>query len=229
MNNCLDIDTTQLISTGCIKAKVNKDGKYKLRIIKDSMVFTYDIFKKYQTYPLQMDEGEYIICLYKNIIRTKYSLQDKIKIKIEQSKYYLYPNIYVNYANLKDIFVLAQNLKKQDTNKTIQNIKKYIPKNFKYNYIKALQVRSKKNILPNIQECFNTKLGVCQDLAAITVALFRINKIPAKLIIGYIKNQYHSWTEYYDNQKQKWILFDPTQAIFNTKIKLKDYNIERWY
>ena len=230
MNNCLVINTNQLVLTGCIKAKTNNQGKYKLRIVKDSNVFTYDIFpEKYQIYPLQCGKGKYIIGLYKNIINTKYSLQQKIQIDINQSNYYLYPNIYVNYNNLKDIFIQAKKLTKQNKNFTIKNIKKYISKNYKYNHIKSSQLKLKKNILPNIQECFNTKTGICQDLAALTVALFRINNIPSKFIIGYIENKYHAWTEYYDEQKQKWILFDPTQAIFNAKVNIQNYVIERWY
>lgn len=232
MDDCLIIDTQQLSLTGCIKAKTNKQGKYKLRIIKDSVVFTYNIFdKEYQVYPLQSGIGTYIICLYKNIIDTKYSLQQKIQINIKEQKYYLYPNLYVNYTNLKDIFVIAQQLKEQNKNITIQNIKKYIHDNYKYNDIKALQIidKNKKNILPNIKECFDMKTGICQDLAALTVALFRINNIPAKFIIGYIENQYHAWTEYYDEQNKKWILFDPVQIISNAKINIENYVIERWY
>lgn len=233
MNNYLIINTKQLPLTGCIKAKLSKKaktGKYKLRISKGSTAFAYDISqKKYQVYPLQLGAGKYFICLYKNTIDTKYSLQQKIQVNIEQSKYYLHPNLYVNYLNLEDISNLAKQLKGQNKNNTIQSIKKYISQNYKYDKAKALQLKSKKGILPNIQECFNIKMGICQDLAALTTALFRLNDIPAKFIIGYIKDQYHAWTEYYDEQNQIWTLFDPTQAIFKTTTDIKNYQIERWY
>ena len=113
MNDYLVIDTKQLALTGCIKAKTNKEGKYKLRIVKDSIAFTYDIYQeKYQIYPFQLDAGKYIIYLYKNVINTKYSLKQKKQINIKQSNYYLYPNLYVDYTNLKNIFILAKKLKK---------------------------------------------------------------------------------------------------------------------
>lgn len=233
MDNYLIINKKQLPLTGCIKAKISKKAnekdKYKLRILKDSIFFTYDISKKHQIYPLQLGVGKYIVCLYKNITGTKYHLQQKKQIILKQSKYDLNPNIYVNYSNLKNIFILAKQLNTQKKDITIQNIKKYISKNYKYNRTKAIQTKLKTNNFPNIQQCFDMKMGICQDLAALTTALFRINNIPTKFVIGYVENQYHAWTEYYNEQNQKWILFDPTKAISNVKIDIKNYQTERWY
>lgn len=219
-----------LLLTGCFKAKVasQDNNKYKLRILKQQYALTYDINTKYQSYPLQFGEGKYIVALYKNIIDKKYALVSKLQLININNNYTLSSNQYVNYENIQILSDVVKNLFNQDKNITIKNIQQYILQNFTYDDAKIIEIKNLTiNKLPNIKQCLQNQRGICQDLAALTVALFRANNIPSKLNIGYIQNKYHAWTEFYQNDE--WIIFDPVAKIQNVSIDKKEYIPERWY
>ena len=81
------------------------------------------------------------------------------------------------------------------------------------------------SLLPDIENCFDAKAGVCQDLSAIMVCMLRVQGIPAKLMIGYADSYYHAWIVAVVNGKETF--FDPTHAI--GCINAKKYAVERFY
>lgn len=140
---------------------------------------------------------------------------------------FLRPNQYVNYSNssdlLKKTFEITDSFDFISTK--IKAIKQYIESNFRYDYIKALTTLN--HALPDINKTFEKKTGICQDLAAVCVTMFRAIEIPAKLCIGYVNNIYHAWVEYLYNGE--WILYDPTAKLQHKTIELYKYNKKRWY
>ena len=98
-------------------------------------------------------------------------------------------------------------------------------KNFVYDYIKSVTV--KPGLLPQIDDCWNNKMGICQDLAAMTCAMLRSQGVPARLMIGTVgSNTYHAWVVAVVNGKNEF--FDPT-AELNASSKTDSYTTERYY
>ena len=95
---------------------------------------------------------------------------------------------------------------------------------FVYDFIKAINI--KPGMLPDIDGSYSKKMGVCQDLSAIMVAMLRTQGIPSRLIIGYADSQYHAWTMTMINGEETF--FDPTAAIAAIS-QVKEYSMERYY
>lgn len=147
------------------------------------------------------------------------SLQVKLS---NQSKPFLSKNQYINYSiDLSSIVNKYNNLTREEF---FNQTKSYILKNYKYDFLKAATIA--KGQLPNIDECFTKKIGICQDLAALFVAIMRAADIPSKLIIGYADDNYHAWSITEIDGKQKF--FDPTVEMKAIKHP-KKYTVDRIY
>lgn len=74
----------------------------------------------------------------------------------------------------------------------------YVKHTIAYDYVKATKVANmaqKSGILPDPQKCWETRLGICQDIASLTVIMLRAADLPARLVIGWAGKQYHAWVE----------------------------------
>ena len=102
---------------------------------------------------------------------------------------------------------------------------KYVTSNFVYDYIKSVTV--KPGQLPDIDECWKNRMGICQDLSALTCAMLRSQGVPARLMIGTVgANTYHAWVVAVVNGEEKF--FDPT-AELSASSKTDKYTTERYY
>ena len=140
---------------------------------------------------------------------------------------FLYPNQYVNYDENTACVQFANDLCKGMTDQTeiYKAVCSYVTGNFVYDFIKSVTV--KPGQLPQIDECWNTKMGICQDLSAMTCAMLRSQDIPARLMIGTVgANTYHAWVVAVVNGEEKF--FDPT-AELNASSKTDTYTTERYY
>ena len=68
-----------------------------------------------------------------------------------------------------------------------------------YDYDKAGAVLAggMSGYLPDIDEAFETKKGICFDYAALMTAMLRAQGIPSQLVIGYAGEVYHAWINVY--------------------------------
>lgn len=91
--------------------------------------------------------------------------------------------------------------------------------NMSYNHIRAITVKA--GYVPNLDFILSTKNGICLDIAALMVAMLRVQGIPSKLIFGDavvgFTTTYHAWVS--ANIDGKWIQKDPTFAITGAKCK----------
>lgn len=71
----------------------------------------------------------------------------------------------------------------------------WIRKNIIYDYIKAAKVTGKKGIYPDPADCWKTHIGICQDIAALTVNMLRAAGVTSYLCIGHADRNYHAWVE----------------------------------
>lgn len=106
------------------------------------------------------------------------------------------------------------------TTKTPQEIYDYVVQKLKYDFSRVL------NNNPRIgaaQILKNPDSAVCLEFTDLFIALARAAGIPAREIDGFavtdnsrqrplslVKDVLHAWPEYYDDEKQAWIMIDPT-------------------
>ena len=206
------------------------DGRLKLRVVKDEMALTYDLNTEqaFEVFPLQLGSGTYEISLYKNIGGKKYAQEGSVVLDVSltsEEAAYLYPNQYINYS-AEDAFVAkAQELcEGMDDKEAFETITAFMTSEFVYDFIRALTVQAGE--LPDLDGCYEKRMGICQDLSAVMVAMLRSRGIPARMTIGYADANYHAWTETYLDGEA--VFFDPT-AELNAITKPKEYAIERYY
>lgn len=112
---------------------------------------------------------------------------------------------------------LSSGLSQQKRYKAITS---YVNRSFVYDYIKASTVK-KHGVLPNIASCWEKRMGICQDLAAMAVGMFRAVGLKASLVIGHADGIYHAWVE------TAYGIYDPTAEIQHKSVK--KYRKERVY
>ena len=204
--------------------------KLKLRVSRGQDTFTYDLNTegRQEVFPLQLGSGGYEISLYENISGKKYAQAGVIGINAGFSREdvpFLYPNVYVNYGPDSPAVAKADELCADKSPKEAYNaICEYIKTEYMYDFIKAVTVSPGE--MPDIQGTIDKKMGICQDLSALMVAMLRSQGIPSRLMIGYADANYHAWTS--TNIDGEELFFDPT-AEMNAIAMPSEYSLERYY
>lgn len=217
---------------GCFYASCKGKNlkRLKLMISKDDDSLTYDLNQNgsWELFPLQLGNGSYKISLYENVRASLYENVGSIKLSVKLSdpnNPFLLPNQYVLYSEKSPEVKIAESLQVAgDQKATYRHICTYVRDNFAYDFIKAATVKS--GVLPDLEGLLQKKMGICQDLSALTVAMLRSQDIPSKLVIGKADQQRHAWVE--TNLDGKTARFDPT-AQLNAIAKVKKYEMERVY
>ena len=186
----------------------------------------------YEVIPLQLGRTNYTLTLWKQVDGKKYGKigQGKVAADMEDElRCFLYPNQYVDYTAdspcVKEAIKLCNGM--TDQQEIFDTVKNYILKNFQYDFIKSVTVAGSSGMLPNIEECWQKKMGICQDLSAVTCAMLRSQGVPARLIIGQLgSGTVHAWVLAVVNGED--VFFDPT-AELNASNKSETYTTLRWY
>lgn len=217
-------------------AKSKKKMKVLVKHNKDQDL-NYDIKSggDYEVFPLQMGNGKYTFTMIEQVSGQKYSQAGKVSITAkmpDENSCFLYPNQYVNYTASSPAVQKAVELCKDlaDPMEKAKTICKYVTSHFNYDYMKASKVKGGQvtSLLPDVDGCWASGSGVCQDLSAITCAMLRSQGVPAKLVIGFLKKHtYHAWVSIIINGDEQ--RFDPTASLEGQKYKKSDYTIERYY
>lgn len=126
---------------------------------------------------------------------------------------YLQEKPYWQATNAK-IQSLAESLK------TPEAIYDYVVKTLQYDYTR---VTSSANRIGAVGVLQKPSSAVCLEFTDLFVALARASGIPAREVDGYaytenkrqrpsslVEDILHAWPEYYDRQKQTWVMVDPT-------------------
>lgn len=221
------------MSEGYLMVKAKKTSKrLKLQIATSGAKLNYDLNSdgEYEVFPLQFGSGKYQVSLFENVSGKKYSKEGTVKLNVkmpDELSCFLYPNQYVSYDENTACVQEAQKICEGITNQEeiFDIVRKYVMKNFNYDYIKSVTV--KPGLLPQIDECWKNKMGICQDLSALTCAMLRSQGVPARLVIGTVgSNTYHAWVVAVVNGDNRF--FDPT-AEMNASSKNEQYSTERYY
>lgn len=213
-----------------IKYKKKTNKILKCQVIADNSTdrkYTYTLkAQQYQVIPLTEGNTSYKITVYENVSGNSYAIVKSVSIQVTLSSQfapYLRPNQYVNYnKNTKCVKKAASLTKKSKTDLAkVKKIYKYVINNFKYD--KKLAAKVKAGYLPNLDNVYSKKKGICFDYAATMTAMLRSQGVPTKLVVGYTGNAYHAWINVYSKKKgwitgaiyfngKKWKLMDPTFA-----------------
>ena len=216
---------------GYVTAKVSSPTKHrmKVRVAFGKAQLTYDLNSdgEYEVFPLQMGSGKYEFALFENVKGSKYSAEGKIKMTVQlgdENAAFLCPNQYVKYTKLSEAVAKSDEIAVEGSQKeTYEAVCQFIADEFSYDFVRAKNISAGE--LPEVDGCFANRAGICQDLAAVTACMLRVQGIPARLMIGYADKYYHSWiTAVVDGEE---IFFDPTHAI--NAINAKKYKVERYY
>lgn len=204
--------------------------RYKLRIAFGEDKLTYDLNSDgaFEIFPLQYGSGRYTITLYQNSSGNKYAAAGSVRIDAalaNENAALLVPSQYVSYTAQTSAVALSDEIcGSADTDQEkFEAVRRYIMQNFMYDFIKAVTVQP--GAMPDIEACVDTRMGICQDLAATAACMLRVQGIPTKLVVGYRGKQYHAWTVVLlDGQE---VLYDPTEDLGGTNQGL--YAVERFY
>lgn len=229
----LTIDCSNM-SEGYIMVKTNKKSskRMKVQVATAGAKLNYDIDNtgKFEVFPLQFGSGKYQVSLFENASGKKYSKEGTVKLSVKMENElscFLYPNQYVPYDDKTECVKQAQKMCKDmtDQKEIFKTVCNYVTSNFVYDYIKSVTV--KPGMLPDIDGCWKNKMGICQDLSAMTCAMLRCNGIPARLMIGTVgANNYHAWVVAVVDGEERF--FDPT-AELQASNKNDTYTTERYY
>jgi len=173
-------------------------SRLKMRISRGEETLTYDLnnLGEFETFPLQLGSGGYTVSLFKNIKGNKYSKEGSVQFSVEmpdENACYLYPNQYVSYTQDSPAVALSMQICEglETDREKFEAIRDYIESNFLYDFVKAATVPA--GSMPDIDGCMERRMGICQDLTALTACMLRVQGIPAKLVIGYADRSYHAW------------------------------------
>ena len=224
------------VSQGYFRAKRSSSSKkMKMRVTKGDVKYDYDLIAngEYVVFPLQMGDGKYKVSLYANVSGNKYSKEAEVEFTVtldEEYVPYLYPSQYVDYNELSKAMTMSAKLCEglETDEEKYEAIVAYVRANFKYDIERA---RANPGFyLGDVEGCYETKKGLCQDFAAMTACMLRVQGIPTRLVIGYADKQYHAWNSVYlvgDDGKGEYKMLDITAEV--TGVGAKKYTVERWY
>ena len=187
--------------------------------------------------PLQYGSGKYTVSLYHQISGSKYQKGGEVSFTVKMKDklgYTLYPNQWVNY-NAETAAVQYANelcVDLTDEYEITMAIYQFMGKNFSYDWFKSgdVKVGMLKDVLPDIDGSWETRTGICQDMAAIMCAMLRSRGVHARLVVGTCCGTPHAWvTVYYHDKggKLKKLSLDPTYHC-NATAKA-GYKAERYY
>ena len=212
-----------------VKTSEPTNRALKVTVSRDKWQLIYDLNSEgnYEVFPLQEGSGLYEVALFENVKGKKFSAQGKVVLDAhlsDENASFLVPNQYVNY----ELWTSA--VQKSDEicagmgpDEAFKAVSDFIASEFAYDFVRAKTIPSGER--PDIDYCYNNRMGICQDLAAVTACMLRVQGVPAKLVIGYADKYYHAWNSVIINGEE--VFFDPTNAV--GAIDAKKYQTERMY
>ena len=201
----------------------------KIRISQGKWQLNYDLNNQgnYEAFPLQRGSGQYEIAMFENVKGNKYASAGKVNLDVRLNNEYaafMVPNQYVSYELWTTAVQKSDEICQSSNPVEVFNaVSGFIGSEFAYDFVRAKTIPA--GTLPDIDYCYDNRMGICQDLAAVTACMLRVQGVPAKLVIGYADKYYHAWTSVVVNGQE--VFFDPTHAV--GAINAKKYSVEREY
>ena len=204
----------------------NIDTPMKAQLIFGDQTISYDLYPNaYTILALTPGSGTYTIRTLRQKEGNAYSVMATTELTVTLSNDllpYLYPNQIVNYTKdtlaVQKSFELTQGLDSQL--ERVHSVYKFIVTTIDYDYEKAKRAQD-EFLIPDLDEAYTLKKGICFDYAALMTAMLRVQQIPTRVVTGYVDVGYHAWVETYIDgvgwinpslffEKETWERIDPT-------------------
>ncbi len=193
----------------------------------DYMTYTYDITdNEPEVFPISAGNGAYSIGVFENVEGNQYATiftQDCEFNILNEKGAFLYPNQYVKFTeNSKPVKAAVDIVAPaHDDLEAITCVYNYLIENVTYDLEKAENIES--GYIPDIDEIWDIKTGICLDYAAVMTSMLRSQQIPTRMEVGYAGTAYHAWISCYaenigwinglvEFDGKDWSLMDPTVA-----------------
>lgn len=199
---------TSSADRGYISVKVTKSTSKKLRvkITRGDKSYTYAIDDKEEyKLPLQMGNGTYTVKVLENIEGNKYATLESADVTASISDPmapYKISHILIDYEHAPKTTGAAKSIAAGgDDLSKLESVYSNVVENIKYNHALASQITSGSvtTYIPEIDEVYTSKQGICFDYSAVMASMLRSQGIPTRMVFGYVapKNVYHAWNEVY--------------------------------
>ncbi|MGI6084445.1 MAG: transglutaminase-like domain-containing protein [Acetivibrionales bacterium] len=207
--------------------------RVKTRVQNNMDKYDYDLFGRdnFEYFPLQLGDGEYKISIFENITGNRYRQvkAQNIKAAIKNILDVFRASIQtVNWNPDMEIIKKAGELTKDlmTDKEKIVTIYNFVVDTFSYDYNKINNINT--TYVPDIEQIYIDKKGICYDYSAVFAAMLRSQNIPSKLIKGYsdLVDGYHAWNEVYLADENRWIVIDTTYDSVLKKSN-KKFNMEK--
>ena len=205
------IDTSNA-AAGYICAQATSASPLKFQVLCNGNSYNYDMPNDGTTeaFPLNMGDGTYTLRVMQKIEGNNYiqllSTQVDVQLNSEFEPF-LNPSIYCDFNAESDCVKKARELaaNTKDQAAAAEAIYNWIVDNITYDTEKATQMKNATGYLPDPDETFHTKTGICFDYASLAAAMLRSVGIPTKIVTGYVADQsiYHAWNMVY--MQDKWV------------------------
>jgi transglutaminase-like putative cysteine protease len=195
----------------------SSENSAKLLIQKDDQKYFYDIASdgSSESFALQMGTGKYTFAILENTIGYRYRYVVKTSMDIEEiDEYSTYLNSIQNIHWDNDMQAVIKAKELTEDKKTalekVCAVYSYIIKNIRYDSSKLSNVTS--GYIPDAENTFRTKTGICYDYASLFAVMLRSQGIPAKLVTGHNStvSGYHAWNQVYLEETNEWVYIDTT-------------------
>ncbi len=195
----------------------DKAIRSKLTIEKGGKKYSYNLSRgrEYESFPLQMGSGEYRINILESVGGDRYKIvsSDTYNFNINNAnRVYLNSVQNINWNTSMKAIKKAEELTRglSGDEAKIKAIYEYIISNFSYDHAKLAKLTYA--YLPDIEQMYTSRKGICYDYSSIFAAMLRSIGIPTKLVKGYTPSVqgYHAWNEVYIKSTGKWVIIDTT-------------------
>ena len=201
-NKHVSIDFSN-VSQGYVSVRYKGDstGGPVMKIIFGETEYTYTLGGE-DIFPLNCGDGKYTVKVYQRLRDGSYKsvMTKTLSVELEnQLLPYLYPSQLVNYTASSITVQYSDDMYgglKTDLEK-LQAMYGFIIENIEYDYVKAANVE--KGYIPSVDSTYISISGICFDYSVMLAAMLRTQRIPAKLVMGYLNGTsvFHAWNEVY--------------------------------
>lgn len=222
------LDLTQIDKgyVGALTTKTNQ--KVVLQVVSysdnGSMSYSYELTPNKPMFaPINMGDGHYSFSLMLNTVDNKYytimTVEKDVVLENDFSPY-LIPTVYSDYNENSEAAQFAQSLVEGCANKgeAVERIYSWIASNINYDTAKASELaNSIKWYVPNADEIFKSRKGICCDYSSLAAVMLRSIGIPTQVIMGDLNpgDLYHSWNNIYLNGQWITVKFEIKEDEWN--------------
>jgi hypothetical protein len=213
------------LGQGVLRARVNEETDAERRFL----VRRKDIFKQYSfaapnghtvAIPIVYGSGPYEVYAEEKNADGRFEARALLKVNVEldEDTAYLMSNKFLNYNDGMESVRYFKQLAAGAANRGefISAVQQELALTLEYDEEKvaALERTTLSSYIPDIEDTFLTRRGICYDFAALLCCVLRSNGIQARIAVGRcdLVDFLHSWVEV--REGSEWKLMDPTVDAF---------------